>query len=211
MEGISTYVLYGSGRLKPHKTEIEHAVANAVKLISEKIPLSDIDIVAFDYPFSTREGMGIGGYADPNTVWTSLDPAFLDFNKVISEEIRRTLAHELHHCIRTRGPGYGWTLFEAMISDGLADHFVIEMWGKPPYPWDTALTRTQRERLLKRAKRVWNRRVYDNRWFGGKKSKDIPKWTGYSIGFWLVGQYLSKHPTESAASLVSAPAERFTQ
>ena len=50
--------------------------------------------------------------------------------------------------IRT-GPGYGITLAEALVTEGLADHFVAEAFpDTPPQPWDHALSAEQETRAL---------------------------------------------------------------
>jgi hypothetical protein len=65
MEDANAYVLCRSGRLKPYRAEVENVLTNAVELVSERIPLSHIDVVVHDCPFATREGMSIGGWAEP--------------------------------------------------------------------------------------------------------------------------------------------------
>ena len=37
--------------------------------------------------------------------------------------VHRHIVHEVHHCLRMAGPGYGWTLGEALVSEGLAGQF----------------------------------------------------------------------------------------
>jgi uncharacterized protein YjaZ len=41
-------------------------------------------------------------------------------------------------------------------------------------------------------------------WFYG--TQEIPRAAGYSIGYQLIRAYLGRHPDETAASLVDAPA-----
>nr|WP_274517589.1 DUF2268 domain-containing putative Zn-dependent protease [Pseudomonas sp. GM18] len=46
--------------------------------------------------------------------------------------LHRQIVHEVHHCLRIAGPGYGWTLGEALVSEGLAGQFVRHLLGKRP-------------------------------------------------------------------------------
>ena len=55
----------------------------------------------------------------------------------------------------------------------------------------------------------FNSREYNHDdWFFGPLSRDIPKWTGYSVGFRLVGDYL-KRTGKKASELVVEPASSF--
>ncbi len=45
-------------------------------------------------------------------------------------------------------------------------------------------------------------------WFFTGNS-ELPPWTGYTLGFRLVQDYLDRNPGTSAASLVQTPAELF--
>ena len=59
---------------------------------------------------------GIGGHAPaPGLIQISLNPDRFDSGLML-----RTLVHEFHHLIRWDGPGYGKSLGEALVSEGLA-------------------------------------------------------------------------------------------
>ena len=112
--------------------------------------------------------------------------------------------------MRDRGPGYGQSLLEALISEGLADHFAVALLRIPPPPWTHALTAEQLDNALAKARPEFDRRPYDHsRWFFG--AGDIPRWTGYALGYHLVTKYLATHPDQTAASLVDVPAGAFRQ
>lgn len=133
---VKIHVLTASGRLNHFKKEILKAANNSLEIIKSKIPLSNVDIVFYDNPYGVIPHLGTGAHTlNPHLVCISLDPAFPHFEKTIKEETVRTLAHELHHCVRWQTIGYGKTLLEAMISEGLADHFDIEITKKEPQAW----------------------------------------------------------------------------
>ncbi len=117
---------------------------------------------------------GVGGHAPaPGVIQLTLDPARFSDTRMI-----RTLVHELHHLIRWDGPGYGNSLGAALVSEGLAGHFVTQVLGGPPDPWDaTAATAG----LTKRAVTEWAWPDYDHAlWFFG--SGNIRKWAGLWAG-----------------------------
>ncbi|MCC7133320.1 MAG: hypothetical protein IT352_11755, partial [Gemmatimonadales bacterium] len=100
------------------------------------------------------------------------------------------------------------TLLEAMVSEGLADRFSMELLEIGERPWSTALNGAALTQWLDQARAQFDSRNYNHAdWFFGSGS--IPLWAGYSIGYLLVKDYLTAHPGESAARLVAAPAATF--
>src|SRR5690625_1970846 len=109
----------------------------ALERIERHLPLGHIDVVVERNPFAVIPELGVGGFSPSgHLVHVSLDPAHARFGEALEQHLPRTLAHELHHCARWRGPGYGRTLGEALVSEGLADHFDLEVHpGAEPYHW----------------------------------------------------------------------------
>jgi len=71
---------------------------------------------------------------------------------VLTVQLRRTLAHELDHAARvTAGPGYGSTLLDVMVSEGLADNFATSLYRGSRHPWTHALSARDEHRLWQRA------------------------------------------------------------
>ena len=66
----------------------------------------------------------------PGLFGLTLDPDNPQFATCISDgTLRRQVAHEVHHCLRMAGPGYGRVLGEALVSEGLAGHFTRRLLG----------------------------------------------------------------------------------
>jgi len=209
---INICVLTASGRLTSFRKNILKSAKNSLKIIKYKIPVNNVDIVFYDNPYGAIPHLGIGAHTlNPHLVCISLDPDFSHFEKTIKEETARTLAHELHHCIRWQNHSSMYaTLLDAMITEGLADHFDIEITNKKPQAWDTALASKQYNRLSIKAEREYRNKNYNHyEWFFGSKRKSIPKWTGYTIGFNIVGEYLKKHPDKKPSQLYAVQTEGF--
>jgi hypothetical protein len=159
-------------------------------------------------PGMTIPKIGVGGFADPRNgnVTLSVDPSRLDLRHALETWIPDTVAHELHHSSRIRaGPGYGVTLGQAMVSEGLADRFSYEVFPQtPPKPWDHALTKAQEDSLCLQAHPLLNSRDYSFRdWFFGDAGK--PRCGGFTLGYDIVGRYLARHrQTPSEAVLTAA-------
>lgn len=208
---VNIHILLASGRLNNFESKIRQTAEDGIVKIKSKIAAEKIDIVVRDNPDGAIPEVGIGGYTlDTNYISISLNPNFPDFNSVIEKELNRTLAHEIHHALRMRERGYGETLLEALVTEGLADHFDIEVNNQKPEPWSTALNEEQTSELMEKAKTEFNSKNYShNTWFFGSKEKRIPRWTGYSLGFKIVGDYLKKNPKEKPSTLVDRQAELF--
>lgn len=65
--------------------------------------------------------LNASGAFDP--VASLIEDEFAKSTKTIREQLKRTLAHELHHCMRWRNPGWaGYTLGFDLVKKYLAKH-----------------------------------------------------------------------------------------
>ncbi len=207
---VGIHVLTGSGRLRPHAARIRTQVRAATTAAQSLLPLDggSVDVVVRDDPRLVIPEVGIGGFAqDGHTVFVALDPDHDKFEQALAREMFATLAHELHHLARYRAGVRGNTLFDALVSEGLADHFSLEATGaQAAPPWAAALTREQTAAMAVRAREEYDNPRYNHRaWFFGSDELGIPRWSGYSLGFGLVADYLNRHPATRASTLATAP------
>ena len=121
---VDIHVLTGSGRLVAHAGRIRAQVHAAATAAVEHLPLEGGDV----------------------------DVDHEHFEWALERELFRTLAHELHHVARRRASALGHTLIDALVSDGLADHFSIEVTGMEPGPWAVALGPEQTAATSERAR-----------------------------------------------------------
>lgn len=178
---------------------------------SQALPLSFVRFEVSVEPARAIPGWGIGGYTiGPGDVDVVVDAAYPGLARILPERLPPLAAHELHHAARWQGIGYPYmTLLEAMVTEGLADHFAIELLGSPIPPWCDAFPESQTERWLARARPELDSTGYDHpAWFFGRGT-ELPVFAGYTLGYRLVRDYLASHPGSSAAGLVHAPAEIF--
>jgi hypothetical protein len=204
---VAIHVLTGSGRLRAHgdriRSQVRAATGGALAHLSVD---GEVDVVVRDDPRRVIPEWGIGGFApDGHTVFVALDPDHERFEWAVERGLFATLAHELHHVARHQACGYGDTLFDALVSEGLADHFSIEVTGVEAPPWTVALTPEQAAELAARAREEYDDAYNHWAWFFGSDELGIPRWTGYTLGFQLVGDYLDRHPAATASALATAP------
>jgi len=65
--------------------------------------------------------------------------------------------------------------------------------------------------MVVKARKEFGNEDYDYRkWFFGVGGNDIPQWTGYSIGFAIVGEYMQK-TDKKASDLMDIPPEKFVE
>lgn len=205
---VAIHVLTGSGRLSAHADRIREKVRTAAAASLAHLPVDgDVDVLVRDDPRWLIPEIGIGGRApDGHTVFVSLDPDHEKFDVAVDRELAATLAHELHHVARYQVGVLGRTLFDALVTEGLADHFAIEVTGAQAPPWAVALTPEQIDAMAARAREEYGQGHYNHQaWFFGSDELGIPRWAGYSLGFQLVGDYLDRHTEEKASGLASAP------
>jgi Predicted Zn-dependent protease (DUF2268) len=200
----------GGGQLLDLEAAIRDLLTSTAARVTAALPLTGVTISVVPDASRAIAGWGVGGFTpDARTVEIYVDPAFAGLAQLLPERLPPLAAHELHHAKRWSGPGYGRTLLEAMVSEGLADHFSVELLGAAEPPWSDAFPRDQTERYLQLARPELDSTAYDHeRWFFGSSST-LPRWTGYTLGFRLVEAYQAGHPGATAAQLVNASATVF--
>lgn len=155
---------------------------------------------------------GLGGYC-PNEllVFIAIDPLNPALGKSWPEVLPSTVAHELHHASRYRGPGYGWTLRESIVSEGLATAYELGVTGRmPPHGLRYSDARDQHdlEFWWQKARENFDRTDQHPRWFFGEQ--DVPRWMGYRLGLEASRRYCTAHGT-TAREAAHVPATDVVQ
>lgn len=184
-----------------HMAEIRAAAKQAVALTGQHAHLPNFDLVVRALPGGGIPDWGVGGHApSPGIIEVTLNP-----EQFSDEHLIRTLVHEMHHLMRWDGPGCGKSLGAALVSEGLAGHFVLQVLGGKPNSWDAVRPASG---VARQAMNEWARLDYDHaRWFFGRG--DLRKWTGYGLGHKLIAEHLAASPEDDAASLAAMPADTF--
>lgn len=186
------HILNSTGKFNGLINLIESQFEASISKISKLLEIPNIDVVV-DYSTQVIPETGFSGFSpSANTVYLYLDPANENLLDNFEQEFLATLGHEIHHCIRHGGPGYGLTLADALITEGLACHFETELRnGTVPF-YAKALDLNQLQSILKKLESQFESKTYDHQsLFYGSTERSIPKYTGYSIGYHLVNQSIS--------------------
>ncbi|WP_420962547.1 DUF2268 domain-containing putative Zn-dependent protease [Brucella sp. IR073] len=207
MDGWTLHWLEASGELGDFRAEIIENFEAAYRLLSTFLPPPRLDILIQRLTGETIPEMGIVGHAYRGTLFGMVvDPDNPNFTDSLGNgALQRQIIHEVHHCLRMAGPGYGWTLGEALVSEGLAGQFVRKLFGSAPEPWERAVPLEYLHSNPVEGKRLSTKDYNHPAWFFGTGSH--PRWLGYTLGFEMVGSWLKKAGEIDAATWIGVPAD----
>lgn len=208
---FAIHILDSTNALTPWRKVLSELSTKAFDAISKELPIKNVDVVFYVNPKGTIPEVGMCGYAaTENTVLMSLDPDNPHFESSLETELPGTLAHEFHHCMRISGVGYGKTLLEALITEGLARDFEKSFRGNQLPSYHRIFSHEELESLKCIANKEYFNKTYNHyEWFfNGSTKKQIPQFAGYSLGYELVREHLSFTESSSAA-LWNEPAQNF--
>ncbi|MEN9582755.1 MAG: hypothetical protein RL641_709 [Candidatus Parcubacteria bacterium] len=207
---VDLYILKKGDRLLPYESIIRAAFDEVILKIKEKIDLPDVDVIVVDNPLFAIPETGVSGFVNSKHLVTiSINPDLPQLEETLAFEICSTIAHELNHCIRMKAVSSYGNLLEALVSEGLADNFDIEINGSKLRPWSVSLDDEKLAELKKSAEAdIKNNKYNHDDWFFGREDRGIPRWAGYSIGFDIVKKYIQKSG-KKASELTTTKAEEF--
>ena len=207
MDGWTLHWLEASGDLSGYRSEITAAFEQSYRTVSTMLPPPRLDILVQRLAGVTIPGIGIAGYAQRSTMFSmTFDPDEPNFAHSLSEgALERQIIHEVHHCLRMAGPGYGQTLGEALVTEGLAGQFVRRLLGTPPEPWECAAGSDVLQAALPGAEELASMDYDHGVWFFGTASQ--PCRFGYTLGYQIAGRWLERAGKVDAATWVNVPAE----
>jgi uncharacterized protein YjaZ len=198
------------GRLAQLRPHADLVLRDVVVRVRSQLDVAGVVISVLADRRETIGGYGLGGRARSATdVRLYIDADFPNLAQVLTPRLAWLAAHELHHAARWRTAGYGSTLLEAMVSEGLADRFAEELLRAPQPPWIMAFPEESTAVFIARARPEFDSRSYNHaEWFFDASSLR-PRWTAYTIGYRLVVAHQANNQGISAAALVSTSAAQF--
>lgn len=205
MSQMTLHFLNAQNRLTAHYQWLHDSLTETYGKAQKVMQLPSLDVVV-KAGYSVIPEKGHLGYCpEPGVVYLTVDPNNAAFCQNEADSLERMFAHELHHAARWYGPGYGATLGEVVVSEGLAGHFALELFKGEPEPWES-LNPEILQTYASEVQENWHRTDYDHsRWFFG--TGDLPRWLGYSVGFDLISRYLTTAPHLRASMLAGMNAE----
>lgn len=161
-------------------------------------PITRIFVFPSYSSFTKNKMSGVSGYTPwQNTMLVFVDSTTKQWKKLLES----TIAHEYLHTI-TRQYHKWETLLDSIIFEGLAENFVQDVLENKLSPWSRALDLRQSKKYLKKIKHKLESKdmdIYKSVFF---KDKEYPLWTGYSIGYNIVKNFLNKQSVYSWEQIV---------
>lgn len=156
----------------------------------------------------TKENLGgVDGYTPyQHTIHLYLHPEAASANNFL-QEVSYSLAHEYNHAVRF----YYFPLDEnnrladAIVNEGFADNFREVVLGGDPSPWSIALTRKEARAAFRKMQPLLDdddHATYQKVFFGGD---DYSLWTGYSVGYYLVKDFLDTRDGLDWQEIIQTP------
>lgn len=130
---------------------------------------------------------GVGG----SSVWKKVVYIDLFPVKDVEKRIQFSIAHELAHAL---SPFYheNLSIGNGIVYDGIAEHFRENFLGGKRAPWSNALSKEKAKKIFDEIKpklKEENYNFYKEVFYGTGK---YPLWSGYAIGYYILGDYLKK-------------------
>lgn len=207
MSVMKLHYLDARGTLTDTQAWLHRCLRDTYKKAANLMRLKPLDVVVQTGKHVILEKGHLGYSPRPGVIFITVDPESAALKANADASFERMFAHELHHAARWDGPGYGSTLGEALVSEGLAGHFALELFGGNPEPWERLPQSIVRDHVPV-AIRDWKNPDYNHDvWFFGVG--DVPRWLGYSLGFRAVEKFLAEHPDRAASNLAGVQAAEF--
>ena len=199
--------LYRSLPVKQKQT-IEKVIYATVKKCQKNLSHPDLPIFAFVYPwFPEADDRALFGGTMALAAYYTIH-LFVDLSTYTQTSLKQTMAHEWNHLVfYWHHPERQYTLLAHMIMEGFAEVFREEVAGGKPAPWALALTKKKVRKQLKSFKQKLSTKgmkIYREVFWGNKKYR---RWTGYSIGYWLVKEFKKKYPRLSWEEIIKTKPE----
>ena len=200
MNKINLLLTTANGNLASSKDLIKNAVKKAEEYAFAKLNIDwDIDVIITNHmTFELIPEDGVGG----RTYWSDLITLCVDEKKMSKSKLTEVLVHELCHAARW-GKNDEWmnSLFDGIINEGIATYFEAEFAKtrtEKQFFIETILAREDEinEKILEKLRDQLNLEKYDYETIFFNGSENLPRWSGYSLGYYLVKKYLKKTKKE---------------
>lgn len=200
--------LEAEGDLAPWRDQVAAEIEATQQLVARAAPLPRLDILVQRLADAVIPEIGMVAHAYRKGLFAlTLDPDNPRFAAGLRDgTLRRQVAHEVHHCLRMAGPGYGRTLGEALVSEGLAGRFTGWLFGSPAEPWERAVDLDVLRAHVPNAAMLQAADDDHAGWFFGAGGRR-PRGLGYTLGYQIVGDWLATAGEVGGDVWVNVPAD----
>ena len=181
MDHWTLHWLDAAGDLRSCKDRIGWQVEQACAAMATFVRLQPLDILVQRGSEGIFPEIGLAGRAVRSSMVTlTIDPYNDNLEKTLADgAMQRQMVREAHLAMRMAGPGYGFMLGGALVSEGLAGQFVRLVFASRPEPWERAVADAELSRYWPDQSELVNPKYDHGAWFGG--SGDKPRWHAGSV------------------------------
>ena len=196
MNKINLFITEANGNLSNKRPLILNAIKKAEEYTFPKLKIDwNIDVVITNrvYEFVIPED-GVGG----RTYASDFILISINEDKITENILAETLVHELCHAARWgKNDERINTLFDGMISEGIATYFESEFVKDKTEKQlflKTVVERSneENEKIYEELKGQFKNEGYDYQIIFFNGNNKLPRWSGYSLGYLIVKKYLEK-------------------
>lgn len=195
------------------KLEIEKTISETIKKCNDKLPIPTKNFI-FVHPYFTTEDDKVFDGVMAVAVYSCVFHLFVNLNEYSKKSIENTVAHELNHTIyyyHHYDDFNNYTLLDEILLEGLAENFREQYFNPEVSKWAGALNKDEAFEVLKESKDILESRdqkVIKEFLFGNDKYQ---RWTGYSVGYWLVKEFINRNKNLSWDELMKTNLKRFIE
>ncbi len=208
MDNWNLHWLKAAGDLDSWQNRITKQIGAANAAMVPFVSPEALDILIERGSEGVMPETGIGVRINRPTLAVLLvDPDNDNFENSLSDGcLQRQLIRMAHLAMRAAGPGYGFTLGGALVSEGLAGQFVRLVTASRPEIWETAVEEDVLDRLWPQHRELMTPKYDHAAWFSG--TTDKPRFFGYSLGHRLVEHWLLSGAQITPQRMIDVPAPK---
>lgn len=196
---------------KKQKLEIGKIISETIEKCNKKLPIPTKNFI-FVHPFlSTKDDVVFEGVMAV-AMYSCVFHLFINLHEYSRKSLENTVAHELNHTIfyfNHFSDFNNYILLDEILLEGLAENFREQFFDPKISEWAGALSKSEAFKALKESKEILksrNKRVIKEFLFGNDRYKI---WTGYSVGYWLVKEFIDNNLELSWDDLMKIESEKF--
>lgn len=196
------------------KIEIEGIIKKTIAKSNEKLSVPTKNFVFVHPYFADKEDEVFEGVMAV-AVYSCVFHIFINLDTYTKKSLENTVAHELNHTIyyyHHYENFNDYTLLDEILLEGLAENFREQFFDPEVSKWAGALKKEKAFQIFKNLdKNILSSKdkvVIKEFLFGSKK---YIRWNGYSVGYWLVKEYIRNNKGLSWDELMRVHPQRFIE
>jgi len=193
------------------KAEIEKTILETIQKCNDKLPVPTKNFI-FVHPYLTTEEDTVFEGVMAIAVYSCVFHLFINLDEYSKKSIENTVAHELNHTIyysHHYEDFNNYTLLDEILLEGLAENFREQYFDSNVTKWAGALSKDEALDVLKKSQDILksrDKRIIKEFLFDNYKYK---RWTGYSVGYWLVKEFIKNNPNLSWNEIMEIKPQKF--